>query len=117
MVARLGLTGAGSSKTRRAKTGRAMTGAFLIAMLCLGPALALASDSVDPNQPEAPATILAGQVRQQGRPCDKPVGASRDATLSQPHQPVWVLVCSNATYWISVCADTAPQVEVIGGGP
>ena len=114
-------SGWGKTKRERAKGGRAgknrpIAAGLMSAMLALAPTLALAADAADPNGPESPATILAGQIRQQGHPCDKSLSASRDPTLSTAHQPVWVLVCSNATYRITVHADQAATVEVIGGG-
>jgi hypothetical protein len=114
-------SGWGKTKRERAKGGRAgknnPIGAGLLgAMLAFAPTLALAADAADPNGPESPATILAGQIRQQGHPCYKSLSASRDPTLSTTHQPVWILVCSNATYQITVRADQAATVEVIDGG-
>lgn len=109
----------GMTRTERAVKNNSIAAGFLGALLALAPTLAptlaLADDAADPNGPEAPATILAGQIRQQGHPCDKSLSASRDPTLSTTHQPVWVLVCSNATYQITVRADQAASVEVISG--
>ncbi|MGH6941160.1 hypothetical protein [Hypericibacter sp.] len=103
-------------KTERAEKNNPIMAGLMGAMLALAPTLALAADAADPNGPESPATILAGQIRQQGHPCDKSLSATRDPTLSTTHQPVWVLVCSNATYQITLRADQAASVEVIGGG-
>jgi hypothetical protein len=103
------------TRTERGVRNDSIAAGLLGALLALAPTLALADDAADPNGPEAPATILAGQIRQQGHPCDKSLSASRDPTLSTAHQPVWILVCSNATYQISVRADQAAAVQVIDG--
>jgi hypothetical protein len=108
--------GWGKTKTERAGKNNPIMAGLMGAMLALAPTLALAADAADPNGPESPATILAGQIRQQGHPCDKSLSATRDPTLSTTHQPVWILVCSNATYQITVRADQAATVEVIDGG-
>lgn len=105
----------GMTRTERAVKNNSIAAGLLGALLALAPTLALADDAADPNGPEAPATILAGQIRQQGHPCDKSLSANRDPTLSTTHQPVWILVCSNATYQITVRADQAASVEVISG--
>ena len=103
------------TRTERAVKNNSIAAGLLGALIVLAPTLAFADDAADPNGPEAPATILAGQIRQQGHPCDKSLSASRDPTLSTAHQPVWILVCSNATYQISVRADQAATVQVIDG--
>ena len=88
-----------------------------VAALCLWPTLGLAAEMPDPNQPEQAKTILAGQIRQQGHLCDKSLEARHDAAQSQPDQPVWILVCSNATYRVRLRPDMAARVERIGGAP
>ncbi len=105
----------GMTRTERAVKNNSIAAGLLGALLALAPTLAFAGDAADPNGAEAPATILAGQIRQQGHPCDKSLSASRDPMLSTADEPVWVLVCSNATYQIRVRADQAAAVEVIGG--
>ena len=57
--------------------------------------------------------MLAIQIRSQGFACDKPLGAERDAKLSQPERGVWVLKCSNATYRVSRSPDLPAKVEVL----
>ncbi len=63
---------------------------------------------------EAPAAILATQVRMQGHACDKPLSAVRDAKRSKPDQSVWVLKCANAAYRMSLIPDRAAIVERLG---
>jgi hypothetical protein len=96
----------------KAITGRRLTAAFGIVLLCglLIGGTARAQDSSD-----QPAELLAGQVRQQGLSCDKAVSAQRDPTLSKPEEPVWILVCSNASYRITVRADMQAQIEPLAG--
>jgi hypothetical protein len=88
-----------------------------IVMLCLGAVPGLAGQAPDPSQSDRPEAILAGQVRQQGHLCDKALEAHRDEALSRADEPVWILVCSNATYQVRLRPDMAARVERIGGAP
>jgi hypothetical protein len=56
-------------------------------------------------QAQAPAEVLAivtSQVRLQGHKCDKPSGMERDASLSKPGLPVWVLTCEGSRYRVEL---------------
>jgi hypothetical protein len=60
---------------------------------------------------EAPAQIIAAQIRNQGYACEAPAIAKRDEALSKPDLPVWILRCGNATYRVRLDADMAASVE------
>ena len=62
-------------------------------------------------QEEMPADIVAAQVRTQGYPCDKALGAER--LSSAPNAAVWVLRCGNASYRVRLTPDMAARVERI----
>ena len=62
---------------------------------------------------ETPKDIVATQVRRQGHPCTNPQEAQRDLAASKPDQPVWVLRCDNATYWVRMIPDMAAQIRRI----
>ncbi|MDA7947413.1 MAG: hypothetical protein MPJ78_08035 [Hyphomicrobiaceae bacterium] len=70
-----------------------------------GPATALAADE------EKPPEIIAAHIRTQGFKCDKPKSAARDKKASKPDEPVWTLVCENATYRVREIPDQAAKVE------
>jgi hypothetical protein len=86
-----------------------------IAALGLLPTLALAAEAPDESQPIRARSILADQVREQGHACGNAIEAHRDADLSRPDMPVWILSCSNATYRITVRPDMAARIETVGG--
>jgi hypothetical protein len=60
---------------------------------------------------EAPAEILAAQIREQGYRCDGPLAAERDRERSKPDEAVWILKCANASYRIRLVPDMAAHVE------
>ena len=60
---------------------------------------------------ESPQNVLAAQIRLQGFPCDRPVGAKRDSKRSKPDYAVWVLTCSNGTYRVGRAPDMSASVE------
>jgi hypothetical protein len=62
-------------------------------------------------QEETPAEIVAAQVRTQGYPCDKALGAER--LSNAPNAAVWVLRCGNASYWVRLTPDMGARVERI----
>jgi len=49
---------------------------------------AFAADVQDPNAPEQAKTILADQIRDQGKTCVRVEDAHRDEELSKPDGPV-----------------------------
>jgi hypothetical protein len=55
--------------------------------------------------------MLAAQIRTQGFTCEKPLGAKKNARLSQPDRDVWLLKCSNAWFRITRVPDMAAKVE------
>jgi len=60
---------------------------------------------------EAPAEVLAAQLRRQGHRCEGPVKAERDAELSRPDMAVWIIRCTNASYRMRLIPNMAAQVE------
>ncbi len=62
---------------------------------------------------EAPANIIAAQIRKQGFVCDNPERAVRDKDLSKPDLPVWIVNCGNATYRVRLVGDMTDRVEKI----
>jgi len=90
---------------RRASALRKLFGLLLLA----GGAMAFAMRA----PAETPQDMLAAQIRLQGFPCDKPLGATKDTQLSKPDHEVWVLKCSDATYRVSRFPDMAAKVERI----
>jgi hypothetical protein len=46
--------------------------------------------------------IVATAVRTQGFPCEKPSSAQRDAQLSKPNLPVWLLTCESVRYRVEI---------------
>jgi hypothetical protein len=77
----------------------------------------LAADVLGPNATEQVKAILADQVREQGNACDKAEEAHRDAAVSKPDEPVWILKCSNAVYRIRLRGNMAATVEVVDSYP
>ncbi len=76
-------------------------------------ALAQQAPAGGPPGPETVQNMLAAQIRTQGFPCDKPLGATRDAKRSKPDRDVWVLTCSNAKYRVSRAPDMSATVEAL----
>ena len=46
--------------------------------------------------------VVATAVRTQGFPCEKPSSAQRDAQLSKPNLPVWLLTCESVRYRVEI---------------
>ena len=65
------------------------------------------------DESEKPPEIIASHIRTQGFECDKPKSAVRDKKASKPDEPVWTLVCENATYRVREIPDQAAKVERI----
>jgi hypothetical protein len=59
---------------------------------------------------DAPAGIVAAQIRSQGYACTAPVSAARDRQASRPNVTVWILRCRNASYRVQLVPDMAAQV-------
>jgi hypothetical protein len=57
---------------------------------------------------ELPAEIIAVQIRDQGYPCDKPLNAERDRTISD--DAVWILNCKNDKCRVRLVPDMAADV-------
>ena len=104
---------AGHAQTGRVKRWPARAAGLLAAMLCLFPTRGVAQAATDADGTAALAAIIADQIREQGFACDKALQANLDPALSRPGEPVWILVCSNATYRVTVRADRAARVELI----
>jgi hypothetical protein len=60
-----------------------------------------------------PAAIIAARLRDQGYLCTSPKPPTRDAVLSTPDIPVWVIDCGNAKYRVWLRADMSARVEVM----
>lgn len=89
-------------------TSAPLTAAFASAMLIAGAAPACAQAAAEETW-----VIIAAQIRAQGYPCSKPTTASRDADLSKPDRPVWILRCEDATYRVRLAPGMASSVERI----
>jgi hypothetical protein len=76
--------------------------AAAVALTCLWALAGLAED--------APADIIAAQIRTQGYACSTPVTATRDRAASRPNETVWLLQCGNARYRVQLVPDMAAQV-------
>lgn len=113
--AKAGHTRAECVETKRIRRRPARAAGLLAAMLCLFPTLGVAQTATDDDGTAALAAIIADQIREQGFACDKSLEANLDPSLSRPGEPVWILVCRNATYRVTVRADQAARVELIGG--
>lgn len=59
---------------------------------------------------QAPADVVAAQVRAQGYQCDEPTTAERDVELSEPDSPVWILRCQNASYRVRLRPNMAAGI-------
>ena len=57
-----------------------------------------------------PPEIVADQIRDQGFPCNKALTSERDPTYSKPDEPVWILVCDNATYRVRLIPGMAADI-------
>lgn len=86
--------------------------AMRVSTVVLAGALALGGASAQAAG-ETVQSMLAAQIRLQGFVCEKPLGATREMKRSRPDRAVWVLKCSNASYWVSRVPDMAARVEPI----
>ncbi len=59
----------------------------------------------------SPQDLLSTQLRDQGYPCERAIGARRDVKRSRPDQAVWVVTCSDATYRMRLTPDMAAHVQ------
>lgn len=57
------------------------------------------------------ASVVADQVRSEGRTCEDPVSAKPDNTDSRPDERAWVLTCKNARYRVVFTGDTGARIE------
>lgn len=60
-----------------------------------------------------PPEVLADQLRSQGYPCDRVLGAEQDVEASRRDVSVWVLRCTNGSYRMRLVPDVAAKVERI----
>jgi hypothetical protein len=74
-------------------------------------ALGLAAPDVSVAQ-ETPVNIIAVHVRQQGYACNEPRRAERNAQASKPNEAVWILVCENATYRVTLVPNMAARIAL-----
>lgn len=61
---------------------------------------------------ETPVGIIAVHVRQQGYTCNEPRKAERDMRASKPNEAVWMLVCENATYRVTLVPNMAARIAL-----
>jgi hypothetical protein len=74
------------------------------------------------NAQQDPKDIIAAQIRSQGYSCNQPTSATRDSQASKPYGAVWILVCENGSYRVTLVPNLAAKVETIdasssGGAP
>jgi len=62
---------------------------------------------------ETPASVVADQVRSEGRKCEDPVSAEPDNAASKPDERAWVLTCKNARYRVIFTGDTGARIETL----
>jgi len=79
-------------------------GMLLLAVGVGAPDMALAQ--------ETPVNIIAAHVRLQGYTCNEPRSAERNAQASKPNEAVWLLVCENATYRVTLVPNMAARIAV-----
>jgi len=70
----------------------------------IGPTMGQSADEPTPD-------LLASQIRDQGFTCDKPKSAQHEASQSKPNETVWILICENESYRMTVVPDLAAKVE------
>ncbi len=77
--------------------------------VCFGMSWAVATE------PDGPAEVIAGHIRQQGYRCDDPRGARRVPETPQHQVPAgardWVVDCGNAHYRLRLIPDQGVEVE------
>ena len=61
---------------------------------------------------ETPVNIIAAQVRLQGYACNEPRRAERNVQASKPNEAVWLLVCENATYRVTLVPNMAARIAL-----
>ncbi len=64
--------------------------------------VAALSPTVQAQVPAEALVTVANQVRIQGYRCDKPSAVERDASMSKPGLPVWILTCAEARYRVEL---------------
>jgi hypothetical protein len=78
-------------------------------------ALGLGGADIARAQPlaeETPVNIIAVHVRQQGYACNEPRRAERNVQASKPNEAVWLLVCENATYRVTLVPNMAARIAL-----
>ena len=64
-------------------------------------------------QEQAEIAVVADQVRSQGYACANPSSAERIAAQSAPEEPVYLLICEDATYEVRLVPDQAAKVTKV----
>jgi S-formylglutathione hydrolase FrmB len=92
---------------------RVTAGATLGALLAgaVGYSTALQRGAAEAAKEDAPAELLAVQLRKQGFRCDSPVTAERDAARTKRDEAAWVVRCANASYRMRLIPDMAAIIE------
>jgi hypothetical protein len=90
-----------------------VTAGAAVAALLAGAAGYSAAQPRGAAKEDAPAELLAVQLRKQGFPCYRPVTAERDVALSMQDQAAWVVRCANASYRMRLTPDMAAIVELL----
>ena len=82
----------------------------MIALLVLAAVLPVASAGAADPPPETAPAIIAAAVRDRGFPCDRPISAEREPSVSQPDRPAWIIRCDDVRYRVVFEGDTGARV-------
>jgi hypothetical protein len=75
--------------------------------------LACCAAIAQPAAQDTPVDIISDHISRQGFTCDEPRQAKRDEQASKPNGAVWILLCANAAYRVTLIPDMAAHVELI----
>ena len=82
----------------------------MIALLVLVAVLPVASAAAADSPPETALAIIAAAVRDRGFPCDRPISAEREPSVSQADRAAWIIRCDAARYRVVFEGDTGARV-------
>ena len=75
--------------------------------------LAGLSTAAPAQQDSEAMQVVADAVRSQGYACAEPSAVERDASLSQPDLPVWILTCEGGRYRVELVPDMRARVTPV----
>jgi hypothetical protein len=84
--------------------------AAVISLLVLAPFIPVASAGAADPPPETALAIIATAVRDRGFPCDRPISAEREPSVSQADRAAWIIQCDAARYRVVFEGDTGARV-------